>query len=392
MRDPLHRRLSLTLLVQLLVIVPALAALAAVSPAASVAHAPTPPSLHLALSDVPALDPPDLAATAPTLPSHLPVSSAAEGGEGVAGKWRSDRSTSRLAPSDWPARDPRGLAGAAPAPVSPLAVALPGDLDRAERPASLAPRPAARVVDAASGAPIAGAWVSDGVALAQSGRDGSLTLPSEGELRVVAPGYWPATVPGDGSPIALRTITVRAVYLPYEQLWRPASLAWVIELAHDGLINAVVVDVKEEGGGVLPFAATPAVHALGAVVDPGTDVAAFLDELERIGIYRIARLVTFLDRRLAIAYPADAIRLAGGQLLDTGAYAWSHPASERARSYNTEIALAAAPHFDEILFDYIRFPGSRPRLESALDESQRRAAIRSFTQQAAEALHRRGWR
>ena len=284
MRDPLHRRLSLALLVQLLVILPALAAQAAASPAGSVANAPTPAGLHRAPSDVLALDPPDLAGTAAILPSL----------------------------SDVPARDLRDLASTAPTPAFGLAVALPGDLDRAERPASLAPRLAARVVDAASGAPIAGAWVSDGVALVQSGRDGSVTLPGEGELRVVAPGYWPATVPGDGSLIALRTITARAVYLPYEQLWRPESLAWVLELAQDGLINAVVVDIKEEGGGVLPLAATPAVHALGAVVDPGTDVAAFLDELERIGIYRIARVVTFLDRRLAIAYPADAIRLRRG--------------------------------------------------------------------------------
>ena len=386
MRSPLHRRLIMHLLVPLLVILPAMAALAAVSPAGSVVNAPTPPGLKLALSDVPTLDPPDLAGTPPTLPSHIPFSWAIPGGEDVAGGRPSDSTTSHLAPSDLPALDPQGRA-----PESQVAVSLPGDLDRAERSASVAPRPGARVVDAASGAPIAGAWVSDGVGLVQSGRDGSLTLPGDGELRVVAPGYWPATVPGDGSSIALPTITARAIYLPYEQLWRPESLAWLLELARDGLINAVVIDIKEEGGGVLPLAATPAVHALGAVVDPGTDVVAVLDDLERLGIYRIARVVTFLDRRLATAYPADAIRLAGGQLLDNGVYAWSHPARERARAYNLEIALAAAPHFEEILFDYIRFPGnSRLRFEPALDEPQRRAAIRSFSQEAAEALHRRG--
>jgi hypothetical protein len=287
------------------------------------------------------------------------------------------------APSDGAALDSPELG--VPASDARLASAI------SPRPSVFAPSATAQVVDAASGAPIARAWVSDGVTLVQSGLDGRLTPPGDGELRVVAPGYWPAAVPGDRAAIGLRAITARAVYLPYEQLWHPESLEWVLGLAHEGLINAVVIDIKEEGGGVLPLVATPAVHALGAIVDPGTDVAMFLDELEQVGVYRIARLVTFLDRRLATAYPADAIRLAGGELLDDGVYAWSHPARERPRAYNLEIALTAAAYFEEIQFDYIRFPGnSRLRIEPALDESQRRAAIRSFTQEAAEALHRRG--
>ena len=37
-------------------------------------------------------------------------------------------------------------------------------------------------------------------------------------------------------------------------------MAWALELARDGTINAIVVDIKEEGGATLPLAATAGGH------------------------------------------------------------------------------------------------------------------------------------
>jgi hypothetical protein len=64
---------------------------------------------------------------------------------------------------------------------------------------------------------------------------------------------------------------------------------------------------------------------------------------------------------------------------------------EEARSYNIAIAAAAAPYFDEILFDYVRYPGnSKLAFSEALDAEARRRSIAGFADEAAAVLHRRG--
>jgi len=278
--------------------------------------------------------------------------------------------------------------GAILAPIPPASPAT-GD-------AAAPPNIRARVIARDSATPISGAVVSDGKETVQTDVDGWFTLfgPERvGRVSVVAAGY--DVVRGqtiwEGAAIALEAFEARAIYLPFGQLGNTASLAKLLDLARDGTINAVVIDVKEEGGGVLPLVATDAARALGAVLEPGSDIEAFLRELDRLGIYRIARVVTFLDRRFVLAYPDDAIRTTAGGVLDDGVFAWTDPFSARARAYNLAIGEQAATWFDEVQFDYIRFPGN-PTLPFATQTSSadRSAAIARFAEEAATALHRRG--
>jgi hypothetical protein len=191
--------------------------------------------------------------------------------------------------------------------------------------------------------------------------------------------------------IALDAFEARAIYLPFGQLGNTASLTKILDLARDGTTNAVVIDVKEEGGGVLPLVAADPARALGAVLEPGSGIEAFLNELDHLGIYRIARVVTFLDRRVVLAYPDDASRTTAGGVLDDGVFAWADPFSARARAHNLAIGEQAATWFEEVQFDYIRFPGN-PTLPFAIETSSadQSAAIARFAEEAATALHRRG--
>ncbi len=247
-----------------------------------------------------------------------------------------------------------------------------------------------------SAVPIGGAFVSDGLKTVQTDANGWFALPRSASVvavSVVAAGY--EVVRGrpiwDGAVLALEAFEARAIYLPFGQLSNAVSLGKILDLARDGTINAVVIDVKEEGGGVLPLVATDAARALGAALDPGSDIEVFLTELKSLGIYRIARVVTFLDRRFALSHPDDAIHTAGGGVLDDGVFAWADPFSASARSYNLGIGEQAAVWFDEIQFDYIRFPGN-PTLPFRIQTSSadRSAVIAAFAAEAATALHRRG--
>ena len=152
-----------------------------------------------------------------------------------------------------------------------------------------------------------------------------------------------------------------------------------------------MIDIKEEGGGVLPLFATDAVLEIDAVVDPGADMAAFLDELAWTGVYLIARQVVFLDTRLGRSDVGTAILTPDGlQLRDDVGLGWTTPFSAKARRYNIDIALQATPYFHEIQFDYVRFPAGPFQVHAETTGEERSAAVARFTREAAGALHAAG--
>ena len=64
------------------------------------------------------------------------------------------------------------------------------------------------------------------------------------------------------------------------------------------------------------------------------------------------------SRPLGEAHPSLAIRRAdGSRWLNNAGLGWTNPYDKRVWKYNVDIAAAAAkPGFDEIQFDYVRFP------------------------------------
>jgi hypothetical protein len=128
-------------------------------------------------------------------------------------------------------------------------------------------------------------------------------------------------------------------------------------LAIPGL-NTLQVDVKDENGEVgflMPnttlarkVGATKGYYKAGQVA--GKTRAA--------GVYLIGRIVTFEDPILSQKRPDLAIRRPDGSVWtnDVG-LGWTNPYDRRVWDYNIEIAKAAAQRgFDEIQFDYVRFP------------------------------------
>ncbi len=241
---------------------------------------------------------------------------------------------------------------------------------------------------------VPGAHVGTGVTSIQADAAGRFTLSAEirtNQLTVVAAGYRPSVqeTTADYVVVYLEPLDVRGIYLPMDQLKRADTLDWVLGLARAGTISALVVDVKDEGGSVLPFLATGTAREIGAAWYPGQDLEAFLAELGDLGIYRIARVVTFLDSRFAYAFPEDAIRGQDGAIF-VGAQgaAWTSAFSPAAQRYNVEIGVEAAGWFKEVQDDYVRLP-TEPgiRVRDGFTSAERSAAITQFAQDAAEALH-----
>jgi hypothetical protein len=128
-------------------------------------------------------------------------------------------------------------------------------------------------------------------------------------------------------------------------------------LAIPGL-NTLQVDVKDENGEVgFLMPNTTLARKVGAT--KGYYKAGQLAGKTRAaGVYLIGRVVTFEDPILSQKRPDLAIRRPDGSVWtnDVG-LGWTNPYDKRVWDYNIEIAKAAAQRgFDEIQFDYVRFP------------------------------------
>ncbi|WP_083615420.1 putative glycoside hydrolase [Paraburkholderia sp. SOS3] len=255
------------------------------------------------------------------------------------------------------------------------------------------------VIDAATRKPIPHAWVVvDGAAqkVAADGRFASMAGVTVIDAR--APGYQRARTPVTGDApvtVVLTPFRPKAVYLSVYGVLSPVLRDAAVKLQESNGINALVIDVKGDRG-MTPYPSAARV-AIGAAAKlpvhpaPMRDFAALVAELHRDGLYLIARIVVFKDDPLADAHPAWAVHDAQGQVWrDREQLQWIDPFVREAWTHNLDLAEEAARlGFDEVQFDYVRFPDA-PGLRFAEPNTRanRTAAITGFLGAARERLAR----
>jgi hypothetical protein len=141
-------------------------------------------------------------------------------------------------------------------------------------------------------------------------------------------------------------------------------------------INTIQLDVKDENGEVaFHRLAPPLAKRVGSAMRYYDPVKA-AKQVHSQGLFLIGRVVCFEDPVLAKARPDLAIRTSGGAVWQNDAgLGWTNPYEKRVWDYNLRIAQAAArAGFDEIQFDYVRFP-SDGDIESAVFPGKRNEAM-----------------
>ncbi|HNR87887.1 MAG TPA: putative glycoside hydrolase [Spirochaetota bacterium] len=128
-------------------------------------------------------------------------------------------------------------------------------------------------------------------------------------------------------------------------------------------MNALVIDMKDDLGSVF-YPVTNATANEIKAVKKAPDLPRLITEAKARGVYLIARIVVFKDWHLYRAYRSKyAIwnyRTGAPWTGNPGEY-WVDPHAEFVHDYNIAIAKEiAAAGFDEIQFDYIRFPLDGP--------------------------------
>lgn len=250
------------------------------------------------------------------------------------------------------------------------------------------------VVDAATHVPIAGAIVTIGDRAVTTDATGQYRLPDAATpLHIRAPGYQRETIAGSRAPqltIRLKPFLPKALYLTVYGIGTPSLRDSALAVIERASLNAIVIDLKGDRG-VIPYPSALALAASTGALRLRTiaDLKELTRTLKAKGIYTIARIVVFKDDLLAQARPDWAVRTSAGTVWkDREGLAWIDPYRKEAWSYTLGVAEeAAAAGFDEIQFDYVRFPDAVGLTYMQVStEASRVEAITGFLREARRRL------
>lgn len=168
----------------------------------------------------------------------------------------------------------------------------------------------------------------------------------------------------------------------------------VLSIVRNTAINALVVDFKDDDGLLLlpSSAAAARMNPEAARKSRDRDWARLARELKAMDVYLIARIVAFKDPIYAQQHPKRAVLdlRSGRTFQSTDGLMWASPYDPDFRAYNLALAEeAAAAGFNEVQYDYIRFPDvpRHARLDFRSGNGQSKSgAIQSFLLEARRRL------
>ena len=281
-----------------------------------------------------------------------------------------------------------------------------------------------KVVDGLTKNPIQGALVTSGHEVERTDQDGMCYIKIERyKIAVRAPGYLrmeqKMTPPQETKSVSLTPnaiylslremlranieqminapqevkllpFTPKALYLSFYGIGDRAIRESALELLQETELNALVIDVKGDRG-MIPYRSAVALATeVGAQkIITVKDMRGLIESLREKGIYTIARIVVFKDNLLALKRHDLAVKTENERIWrDREDLAWVDPFKKEVWDYNIDIAIEAAQYgFDEIQFDYVRFPDTSPPQFSMPNTRENRVkAISGFLMEARKRL------
>lgn len=209
----------------------------------------------------------------------------------------------------------------------------------------------------------------------------------------------------------------KSVYVSAYQMQNMQGIEKYRKIILDNKLNSLVVDMKDDYGLLRFEPESPLLKKKGKVTQYKIDVDKFVSEFKKDDIYLIARIVVFKDRNLAaydkkqyavwdkrnnkpwigikgVSDVTDEEGNVTGTKTDYYDENWVDPYCEEVWEYNVEIAKElVARGFDEIQFDYIRFPTDGTNINDAqykwknsgMDKESALVSFLSYARQHIEA-------
>ncbi len=192
----------------------------------------------------------------------------------------------------------------------------------------------------------------------------------------------------DGNPLMKNA---KAMYLNAGVI---GSIDSYLKIAKENGVNAIVVDIKD---GAMAYSSEVAKEvsptAYATAINDNSVYKSAIDKIKDAGIYAIGRIVVFNDVHYGKDHPEDCISSSASSRLWPSAY------SRGAWEYNVNLAIEGAKEmgFNEIQFDYVRFPEDAYNMsikgntdfKNKYDE-EKAEAVQNFLFYATDQLHKNG--
>lgn len=156
--------------------------------------------------------------------------------------------------------------------------------------------------------------------------------------------------------------SVRAIYMSQCAAGTPSFRADLMHLIDTSDLNAIVIDIRDYTGEIAFPTDNPMLKEYVSDACGAKDMKAFVQQLHDKHIYVIGRITTFQNPAYTKVHPEQAVQKVGGgvwkdykglSFVDVGAKPYWDTVVELGRE-------SYALGFDELNFDYIRFPSDGP--------------------------------
>ncbi|HWO06989.1 MAG TPA: putative glycoside hydrolase [Candidatus Paceibacterota bacterium] len=161
-------------------------------------------------------------------------------------------------------------------------------------------------------------------------------------------------------------VPLKAIYMTQCVVGTPSFREELVQLLDETELNAVVIDIRDFSGGIAFPTDNPVLKDMVSDKCGARDMKDFIAMLHEKNIYVIGRVTVFQNPLYTEMHPEQAVQRASGGVwkdhkglafVDVGATAY----------WDTVVELAKESYalgFDEINFDYIRYPSDGPMKEA----------------------------
>lgn len=166
-------------------------------------------------------------------------------------------------------------------------------------------------------------------------------------------------------------VPLKAIYMSQCVVGTPLFRDSLVDFVENSALNAIVIDIKDFTGKIAFPTNNPVLKDSVSPACGATDMRQFIERLHEKNIYVIGRITVFQDPHYTSLYPEQAVQKTGGGVWkDYKGLAFVDVGARPFWDYIVELAKESyALGFDELNFDYIRFPSDGPMLDAEYTHS-----------------------
>ena len=183
---------------------------------------------------------------------------------------------------------------------------------------------------------------------------------------------------------------LKGIYMSQCVVGTPSFREKLVKLIDDTELNAVVIDIKDYTGRIAFTTENPALADSVSDACGARDMRSFVQALHEKNIYVIGRVTVFQDPYYTGKHPESAVKSAstGGAWKDYKGLSFIDVSHRPYWDYVVELSREAYEvfGFDELNYDYIRYPSDGPMKDAVYVNPNKSAAIEAFWKYLSEKV------